>query len=94
LRRSGYQFFATCSSPYVQFFCGEAEFRHVLLFDRSSRTRWRQRLGEEHLTALLESLSVAHHTDALATKDLEPVAVATTVQPKAVANPTDIRLIY
>ena len=34
-------------------------------------TRWRQRLGEEHLGALLqESLSVAHKTGALETKDL------------------------
>jgi transposase, IS5 family len=67
-------------SPYVQFFCGEAVFRHDLPFDRSSLTRWRQRLGEEHLTALLqESLAVAHQTGALATKDLERVAVDTTV---------------
>jgi IS5 family transposase len=45
-------------SPNVQFFCDEAVFRHDLPFDRSSLTRRRQRLGEEHLTALLqESLS-------------------------------------
>jgi len=82
-------------SPYVQFFCGEVSFRHDLPFDRSSLTRWRQRLGEEHLTALLqESLSVAHQTGALATKDLERVAVDTTVQPKAVAYPTDARLMH
>jgi IS5 family transposase len=82
-------------SPYVQFFCGEVSFRHDLPFDRSSLTRWRQRLGEEHLTALLqESLAVAHHTGALATKDLERVAVDTTVQPKAVAYPTDARLMH
>src|SRR5215218_1560679 len=81
-------------SPYVQFFCGEAVFRHDLPFDRSSLTRWRQRLGEEHLTALLqESLAVAHQTGALATKDLERVAVDTTVQPKAIAFPTDARLM-
>ncbi|WP_145963851.1 transposase, partial [Bradyrhizobium algeriense] len=82
-------------SPYVQFFCGEVSFRHDLPFERSSLTRWRQRLGEEHLTALLqESLSVAHQTGALATKDLERVAVDTTVQPKAVAYPTDVRLMH
>ncbi len=63
--------------------------------DRSSLTRWRQRLGEEHLTALLqESLAVAYQTGALATKDLERVAVDTTVQPKAVAYPTDARLMH
>ena len=80
-------------SPYVQFFCGEVVFRHDLPFDRSSLTRWRQRLGEAHLTALLqESLAVAHQTGALATKDLERVAVDTTVHPKAIAYPTDAGL--
>src|SRR5215468_3043344 len=82
-------------NPYYQHFCGEQAFRHELPFDRSSLTRWRQRLGEEHLAALLqESLSVAHKTGALETKDLERVAVDTTVQPKAVAHPTDARLMY
>ena len=82
-------------NPYYQFFCGEAVFRHELPFDRSSLTRWRHRLGEEQLAALIqESLSVAHKTGALATKDLERVAVDTTVQPKAVAHPTDARLMH
>jgi transposase, IS5 family len=40
-----------------------------------------------------ESLSVAHKTGAIATKDLERVAVDTTVQPKAIAHPTDARLM-
>jgi IS5 family transposase len=58
-------------------------------------TRWRQRLGEERLAALIqESLAVAAKTGALATKDLERVAVDTTVQPKAVAHPTDARLTH
>ena len=82
-------------NPYYQFFCGEAVFRHELPFDRSSMTRWRQRLGEEQLVALIqESLSVAHKTGALETKDLERVAVDTTVQPKAIAHPTDARLMH
>ena len=82
-------------NPYFQFFCGEESFQHTRPFDRSSLTRWRQRLGEDQLAALLqESLSVAHKTDALATRDLERVAVDTTVQPKAVAFPTDARLMH
>ena len=90
---------ALCSrwmeNPYYQYFCGEESFRHKLPFERSSLTRWRQRLGEEHLAALLqESLSVAHKTGALATKDLERVVVDTTVQPKAIAHPTDARLCH
>ncbi len=82
-------------NPYYQFFCGELSFCHQLPFDRSSLTHWRQRLGEEHLVALLqESLSVAHKTGALATRDLERVVVDTTVQPKAIAHPTDARLCH
>jgi len=82
-------------NPYYQYFCGELSFCHQLPFDRSSLTHWRQRLGEEQLVALLqESLSVAHKTGALATKDLERVVVDTTVQPKAIAHPTDARLCH
>ena len=48
-------------NPYYQYFCGELSFCHRLPFDRSSMTRWRQRLGEEQLVALIqESLSVAY----------------------------------
>jgi IS5 family transposase len=82
-------------NPYYQFFCGELSFCHQLPFDRSSLTHWRQRLGEVELVALLqESLSVAHKTGALATRDLERVVVDTTVQPKAIAHPTDARLCH
>jgi hypothetical protein len=70
-------------NPYYQFFCGELSFCHQLPFDRSSLTHWRQRLGEDQLVALIQkSLSVAHKTGALTTKDLERVVVDTTVQPK------------
>ena len=78
------------ANPYYQYFCGELSFCHRLPFDRSSMTRWRQRLREEQLVALIqESLSVAHQTGAIGPKDLERVAVDTKVQPKAVAHPTD-----
>jgi IS5 family transposase len=47
-------------NPYYQLFCGEAFFQHRLTFDRSSLTRWRQRMGELKLTALVqESLASA-----------------------------------
>ena len=82
-------------NPYFQYFCGEVVFRHESPFDRSSLTRWRQRLGEEQIIALLqESLSVAHRRGAIETKDLERVVVDTTVQEKAIAHPTDARLIH
>jgi len=81
-------------NPYYQFLCGEEFFQHELVFDRSSLTRWRQRMGEEKLAALIqESLAVAAKTDAMALKDLARVIVDTTVQPKAVMFPTDAKLI-
>ena len=39
-------------NPYYQHFCGEEFFQHRLVFDRSSLTRWRNRMGEERLAAL------------------------------------------
>jgi transposase, IS5 family len=81
-------------NPYYQFFCGEEFFQHELVFDRSSLTRWRQRMGEEKLAALIqESLAVATKTEAMTPRDLARVIVDTTVQPKAVMFPTDAKLI-
>jgi IS5 family transposase len=61
-----------------------------LVFDRSSLTRWRQRMGEEKLQALLqESLAVATRTEAMK-PDLR-VVIDTTVQPKVVMFPTDAK---
>src|SRR5438034_5731531 len=81
-------------NPYYQFFCGEEFFQHRLVFDRSSLTRWRQRMGEEKLQALLqESLAVASKTEAIKPADLNRVIIDTTVQPKNVMFPTDARLL-
>ena len=50
-------------NPYYQLFCGEEFFQHKLTFDRSSLTRWRQRMGKQRLVALIqESLAVATRT--------------------------------
>jgi IS5 family transposase len=82
-------------NPYYQLFCGEEFFRHALVFDRSSMTRWRQRMGEEKLVALIqESLNVATRTGAAKPTDFSKVIVDTTVQPKAVAFPTDAKLMH
>ena len=82
-------------NPYYQLFCGEEVFQHKLTFDRSSLTRWRQRMGEERLVALIqESLAVATRTGAAKPADFSKVIVDTTVQPKAVAFPTDAKLMH
>jgi transposase, IS5 family len=81
-------------NPYYQFFCGEEFFQHRLVFDRSSLTRWRNRMGEERLQALLqESLSIAVRTKAIKPSELSQVIVDTTVQPKNVTFPTDAKLL-
>ena len=82
-------------NPYYQYFCGEEFFRHELPLDRSSMTRWRQRMGEDRLTALLqESLAVAVKTKAAKPADFTGVIVDTTVAEKDVAFPTDAKLIH
>ncbi len=81
-------------NPYFQYFCGEEFFQHRLVFDRSSLTRCRQRMGEEKLQALVqESLAVATRTEAMKPSDLARIVVDTTVQPKAVMFPTDAKLL-
>ncbi|EKS37408.1 IS5 family transposase [Bradyrhizobium sp. INPA01-394B] len=81
-------------NPYYQYFCGEEFFQHRLVFDRSSLTRWRNRMGEERLAALIqESLSVATRTKAIKPSELSRVIVDTTVQPKNVMFPTDAKLL-
>lgn len=58
-------------------------------------TRWRQRMGEERITTLLqESLVVAVKTGAMKPQDTRRVIVDTTVQPKNVMFPTDAKLIH
>jgi len=82
-------------NPYFQFFCGEEFFLHELPFDRSSLTRWRQRMGEERIAVLLqESLVVAVRTGAMAPQDTRRVIIDTTVQPKNVTFPTDAKLLH
>jgi len=81
-------------NPYYQYFCGQEFFCHELPFDRSSMTRWRQRMGEERLEALLqESLRVAVKLGAAKPSDFTRAIVDTTVQEKNVAFPTDAKLI-
>src|SRR5215210_7904339 len=86
-------------NPYDQLFCGEEFFRHTLPFDRSSLTRWRQRMGEDKLIALIqeslqESLAVATRVGAAKPADFRQVIVDTTVQETAITFPTDAKLMH
>jgi len=81
-------------NPYFQYLCGEEFFCHTLPLDRSSLTRWRQRMGEEKIASLLqESLNVAVKTGAMTPSDTRRVIVDTTVEPKNVTFPTDAKLL-
>src|SRR5215208_735678 len=63
-------------SPYAQLFCGETYFQHALPLDRSSMTRWRQRIGAERMEALLaESLAAARCGGAVEERHLGRVTI-------------------
>jgi IS5 family transposase len=63
-------------SPYAQLFCGETFFQHALPLDRSSLTRWRQRIGAERLEVLLaESLVAARRGGAVEERHLRRVTI-------------------
>jgi hypothetical protein len=97
--RDGLSDAAVCArfldSPYVQLFCGESHVHHALPLDRSSMTRWRQRIGAERFELLLaETLAAAQRAGAAEPKHVARVTVDTTVQPKAVTHPTDSKLLH
>lgn len=82
-------------NPYWQYFCGLEFFEHELPFDRSSMSRWRQRVGPDKMERLLtETFQVALRSKFVKSSELKNVVVDTTVQEKAVAFPTDSRLYF
>lgn len=80
--------------PYFQYFTGEEFFCHAFPHERSGMTHWRKRIGGKLDTLMAESLRVAHGTGALKTTDLERITVDTTVQPKNITFPTDVKLMH
>ena len=79
-------------NPYWQFFTGEVFFQTCLPCDSSSLTRWRQRLaGMEELLA--QTINAAKAMKAVDARELSRVIVDSTVQEKAIAHPTDSRLL-
>lgn len=81
-------------NPYWQHFCGEVFFQTRLPCDPSSLTRYRNHLDEAGVEELLaQTISAAKDLKAIRPRHLERVIVDTTVQEKAVAHPTDSRLL-
>src|SRR5450432_2862198 len=82
-------------NPYWQFFCGLCYMQHELPIDPSSLSKWRKRVGAERLEKLLEAtLHTALAMKAVRPQEFQQVNVDTTVQEKAIAFPTDVRLYH
>jgi IS5 family transposase len=80
-------------NPYWQYFCGFEFFQHEPPIDASTMTRWRKRIGPEGMEEVLRAtVEAALRAGAAKPSSLERVSVDTTVQPKAIAHPTDSRL--
>lgn len=77
----------------MQYFCGFEFFQHESPIDASTMTRWRKRIGSEGLEEMLKAcVEVALDTGTAKSSSLERITVDNTVQPKAIAHPTDCRL--
>jgi IS5 family transposase len=83
-----------CENPYRQHFSGERYFGHKLPCDPSSLVRRRRRIGEEGCEWLLaQSIEAAKNAGVIKRRSLDAVVLDTTVQQKAIAHPTDSRLL-
>ena len=81
-------------NPYWQLFCGETWFQHQPPIDPSSLTRWRQRIGAEGMEWLLaQTIEAAVSAKVIKQHSLDKVIVDSTVQEKAIAYPTDSKLL-
>ena len=86
---------AWVENPYWQAFTGYDFLQWGLPVHSSSLTRWRKRIGLEGLEKILQaSIQTAIATKAIAPSELKKTICDTTVMPKAIAHPTDARLIH
>ena len=77
-----------------QFFSGQHYFEHRLPCDSSLISRFRKNLGEGGVEELLKTtIETAVAINAVNKTDLQQVIVDTTVSDKAIAHPTDSRLL-
>src|SRR5471032_3006769 len=81
-------------NPYWQLFCGETWFQHRPPIDPSSLTRWRKRIGEAGLEWMLtQTIKAAESAQVVKRQSFQKVIVDSTVQEKAIAHPTDSKLL-
>ena len=81
-------------SPNFQFFSGQHYFEPRHPCDATTLIKFRQLLGEEGVEELLaQTINVAVDLKLIQRSDLATVIVDSTVQSKAIAHPTDSRLL-
>ena len=81
-------------NPYWQYFTGETYLQIEAPIDPSSLTRWRKRIGEEGVEEMLaQTIEAARTAGLIRATSVNRVIVDTTVMPKAIAHPTDSRLL-
>lgn len=81
-------------NPYWQLFCGETWFQHQAPIDPRALSRWRQRMGEEGLEWLLtQTIKAAESAKVVKHDSYQKIIVDSTVQEKAIAYPTDSKLL-
>jgi IS5 family transposase len=81
-------------TPVWQYFGGRAYFDQGLPCDATTLVKFRHLLGEEGVEALLaQTVCAAVNMKLISAKELSTVVVDSTVQSKAIAHPTDSRLL-
>ncbi len=71
---------AYVENPYYQYFCGEKVFQHTFPIDRSSMSRFRERLKKRKLYKLLqETIKSGFKTKILKPKSIECTVIDSTV---------------
>ena len=81
-------------TPVWQFFGGRAYFDQSLPCDSTTLVKFRSLLGEDGVEELLaQTITAAVNMKLISPKELATVVVDSTVQPKAIAHPTDSKLL-
>lgn len=81
-------------NPYFQLLCGEQYFQHKLPTQPSSMTRFRQRVGADGMEILLrQTIQLGKQVGLIDDDSLKVVVADTTVMEKAIAPPSDLRLL-
>src|SRR5260221_1871948 len=82
-------------NPYYQHFCGFDYFQHELPVDRSSMTRWRERIGPGGMEVLLKAtIAAGLHWRVFAGKELQRLTLVPTVRTKTGGPPLSSRVLH